>query len=266
MFQSDTTKLKKHNSWHQGAGWGALHDEEYGAVFYKRAIGELPEMESSKAIAKRLLPFLLEGISLLDVGCGVGHYLRSLKSLIPTSFRYFGVDITELYITLANKAFSNEPNVKFQVADIFELPFENKEFNGVMCNNVLLHLPRIVKPIQELCRVAEKFILIRMLIGERSFLIREVRNEGVEFDTNGEPVAYNYYNIYSKRYIEHILNSIPRIKSFKIVVDKDFDPKKIDASISDQPKAKNVTRMCGDWQVNGYVMQPWCFIEIELYP
>ena len=46
--------------------------------------------------------------------------------------------------------------------------------------------------------------------------------------------------------------------------DKDFDPAKIDQSISDHTQAKNATKMLGDWQLNHYILQPWHFIEIEL--
>ena len=54
---------------------------DYLKVFKLRATGKLPEMESSKAVAivvnKYFKKYKIDTI--LDVGCGCGHYLRSLK-------------------------------------------------------------------------------------------------------------------------------------------------------------------------------------------
>lgn len=36
-------------------------EQTYGDLFFKRATGELPEMESSKALAKVIEPYLEEG-------------------------------------------------------------------------------------------------------------------------------------------------------------------------------------------------------------
>ena len=74
---------------------------EYGVVFYRRATGELPEMESSKALALLLKDRVKQDDHILDVGCGGGHYLRSLRNTVNVSFRYTGVDITASYIDLA---------------------------------------------------------------------------------------------------------------------------------------------------------------------
>ena len=52
-------------------------DENYGDVLYKRAVGDLPEMESSKNKALLMKKYVSDNTSLLDVGCGAGHYLRS---------------------------------------------------------------------------------------------------------------------------------------------------------------------------------------------
>ena len=54
-------------------------DKEYGDYFFKRATGQLEEMESSKALCGIISEFYEKGMSLLDVGCGAGHYLRSLR-------------------------------------------------------------------------------------------------------------------------------------------------------------------------------------------
>ena len=55
-------------------------------VYYKRAIGKFPEMETSKAMAKIIKKILINEDKILDVGCGSGHFLRSLRRIIKKKF------------------------------------------------------------------------------------------------------------------------------------------------------------------------------------
>jgi len=249
--------------WSSGEDRGTFKTEEYAQVLYKRATGELPEMECSKATAKILVNWVRDGDSILDVGCGVGHYLRSLKNRLNCSFSYTGVDNSPLYIELAEKAYPSSDRVNFHKGDIHQLPFPEKFFDIVMSNNVFLHLPSIEQPLRELCRVSRKYVLIRTLVGDRSFRIQEVPALDEEFNEDGSPKSFNYFNIYSKAYIEHLLSGMPDVNGWEIVPDNDFDPKLISAN-AEQSRLHNVTRIIGDWQVNGYILQPWVFIKVFL--
>lgn len=246
----------------------------YGDLLFKRATGDLPEMESSKATAKIIKSWAKPNDSILDVGCGAGHYLKSLKNEIEFPFSYTGVDATANYISLARKAFQGIRDVHFDIADIYELPFADGDYDIVMCCNLLLHLPSIEQPLKELIRVSNRKVLIRTLIGNRSFRIQDVfspethpklfsgKADKIEFDKSGEPFNFGYYNIYSKDYICRLLQSIENLKGFEIVVDNNYDPKQIEAEKNREDSAPDTTTIVDGWQVNGYVLQPWCFIEI----
>ena len=240
------------------------NEKDYGQVLYKRAIGELPEMESSKAAAKILKDDIRDGDSVLDVGCGSGHYLRSYKREIRTPFSYTGFDATQNYIDLANKAFSGQKEASFEVGDIYDIGHEDRSFDIVVSNNVLLHLPSIKKPVEELCRVAKRSVIIRMLVGSRSFIIKESSVQGDEFHDNGDPRFFNFYNIYSKEYISYLLSGIKRVQTFSISEDTQFDLKRIQGSVAEHKGAYDVTTVMGKWQVNEYILQPWAFVKINL--
>ena len=179
------------------------NDKAYGERFFDRIKGELPEMESSKALAKILKKQIFENDNVLDVGCGCGHYLKSLLSEIDVPFKYTGVDATNYYIELAKKAWNDCSNASFYTGDIFDLPFDDNSYDLVYCCNVFLHLPSIKKPLEELIRVSKKTVVLRSLFSDRSFRIQDVHKKDddsnyIEFDENGEPSSYHFYNIYSK--------------------------------------------------------------------
>lgn len=243
-----------------------VRGERVGNVHFRRAIGELPEMESSKAAAERLKTIAREGDRILDVGCSAGHYLNSLRRVLPLQFHYTGVDATPRYIELACQAFGHRLDTDFQVGDIYGLPFPDASYDLVMSNNLLLHLPSIQKPLHELCRVARRFVLVRTLVGERSFRIQDVHPSGDEdaFDENGEPLQFTYINIYSSTSIGHLLSRIPAVRSWRITPEQDFDKNRIMEDSREHDKAFGMTTILGDWQVNGYILQPWAFVEIEI--
>ena len=108
-------------------------EKEYGDVLHERATGKKEEMESSKALCKILSPFYRRRMKVLDVGCGPGHYLKSLRRL-DENMDYTGMDITEYYIQMAKKAFDGIP---FYLGDIYNIPFGDNSFDIVLCSNVL---------------------------------------------------------------------------------------------------------------------------------
>lgn len=249
--------------------WRVWDDHaQYGQTFLKRATGELPEMESSRAAARFLKPLVSAGNRVLDVGCGAGHYLRSLTDILGVPFSYTGVDATAEYVRLAREAWSGRPDAEFRQADIFALPFDARSFDVVLCCNVLLHLPSIATPLGELTRVSRRHVVARTLVGERSFRIQEVRRTQppeAEFDAQGEPRDWNYYNVYSKAYVEALVKRLPGVAGVEIRPDRDFSPERIQEAAR-ATGAANATTMLGEWQVNGSILQPWHFIHARIGP
>jgi ubiquinone/menaquinone biosynthesis C-methylase UbiE len=244
--------------------WRVWDDnKKYGEVLYNRAIGKRPEMESSKAASSIIKPFMKPGFSILDVGCGAGHYLVSFKKEMGFDFSYTGLDSTSYYIDLAKKAFGRKKDTSFKVGDVYNIPFPDKSFDIVMANNLLQHLPSIAKPIDELCRVAKNQVIVRALVGNRSFRIKDVNKPEI-FDKDGEPENFHYYNVYSSEYVGKLLSNIPRVRRYKIIKDTNFSPRSITRAASEQPEAHDVTKMAAGWQVNGYILQPWAFVVIYM--
>jgi ubiquinone/menaquinone biosynthesis C-methylase UbiE len=251
-------------------------DTGYGETLYRRAVGELPEMESSKAVALILKDVVRENDRILDVGCGPGHYLRSFRREMARPFFYDGVDATENYVRLGRKAWAGTPGVAFHQADAFALPFEDGAFDVVTSSNLLLHLPSIRIPLTEMVRVAGRFVLVRMPMSDRSFRIQEVYSPEThpgspalapgqdEFDAAGEPRNFYYFNIYAESYVRKVVTGLPRVAGVDIVEDRDFDAAAIagDAGKDDAPV--NTTSLIGGWQANGPILLQWRTLRIRM--
>lgn len=246
------------------------NEKEYGGVFLKRATALLPEMECSKAVAEIICDIIQENDVIVDIGCGGGHYLVSLDKRINCLFNYYGFDATAYYIELARKAFFEKINTNplrlktvFEIGDIYNLPVKDQFADITMCNNLLLHLPSIEKPIKELWRIAKKYVIIRTLIGKVSFRIKQIIHpEG--YTEEGEPLNFHYLNIYSEEYIKSIIDTLDYVDEYKLFPDTNFNSNNIGLSnYEDKKIPHNVTTIINGMQVNNYIILPWHFIIIK---
>ncbi|MFA5039021.1 MAG: methyltransferase domain-containing protein [Candidatus Omnitrophota bacterium] len=245
-------------------------DKGYGEIFYKRAVHELSEMESSRAVAKHVAKFVKKNDMILDAGCGGGHYLVSLDRFLKVPFHYHGIDATARYIALAKKAFGSDLNINplrkscvFQQGDVFNLKLRDRYADVVMCNNVLLHLPSVEKPIRELWRVSRKFLIIRTLIGKTAFRIKQI-NRPEQYNDDGEPNNFHFFNIYSEEYVLKLVHHLRGVKKYRLFEDKDYKPERIGSSnYKDGKRPHDLTVIVNGMQVNNYIIQPWKFLIIE---
>ncbi|EKD26236.1 MAG: methylase/methyltransferase [uncultured bacterium] len=243
--------------------------KEYGNVFFKRATGILPQMECSKALAKIISTIIQDNDLIVDVGCGTGHYIPSLDKEILVTYKYLGLDATKNYINLAKKAFKQKSphglriSTSFKIGDIYKIKLKEDISEIVMCNNVLLHLPSIVKPVQELWRIAKKYLIIRTLIGTNSFRIKQI-NEPEEYTKNGEPLNFHYHNIYSEDYLIKLFGSLKGLVKYEFREDKDFSCKMLNREVNHyEKKPHNLTSVINGMQINNYIIQPWKIAILE---
>lgn len=101
-----------------------------------------------KALAERSvaeLPFHVEGVVVLDLGCGSGEYSRALDEA--------GACAVAVDIDHDDLVTSPGQPVRAAVADARRLPFADGSFDGVLCSNVLEHTPDPVVLFDEMERV-----------------------------------------------------------------------------------------------------------------
>lgn len=105
--------------------------------------------------AAYLLPHLVPGMSLLDVGCGPGTITVDLASRVAPG-QVTAVEITSDALQLARTEAGSrdQGNVEFAVADIHALDFPDGAFDVVHAHQVLQHVADPVRALREMRRVS----------------------------------------------------------------------------------------------------------------
>ncbi len=102
--------------------------------------------ERSRWLTERFGSQISKSESLLDVGC----YNQYLKEFVSDKIKYTGIDI------------AGKPDIFINLDEIEKLPFNNNQFDTVICADVLEHLENIHLVFDELCRISAKYVIITL--------------------------------------------------------------------------------------------------------
>ncbi len=91
--------------------------------------------------------------TVLDVGCGVGHWSRLLARVLPSDATFSCVDREAEWVTRA-RARAADARFTFSVGRAEALAFPSDTFDLVTCQTVLMHLPDPRAGLLEMIRVA----------------------------------------------------------------------------------------------------------------
>ncbi len=92
----------------------------------------------------------------LDLGCGAGHWGRTLLPHLPGSARLVGVDKVAAFLEMAEKtadARGLAGRCTYQRAEAEALPFDDASFELVTCQTVLIHVADAARTLAEMRRV-----------------------------------------------------------------------------------------------------------------
>ena len=100
------------------------------------------------------LPHLRAGMRLLDLGCGPGSITIGLAEAVAPG-EVVGIDAQPAQVERARALAAERriPNVTFEVADAYDLPFPDRSFDAAFMHVILMHLTEPVRALAEVRRL-----------------------------------------------------------------------------------------------------------------
>jgi len=111
-------------------------------------------LRTAQSHAAFFLPHLKHGMNLLDCGCGPGTITLGLAEVVSPG-QVVGTEIEESQVAVAreNAASRSMSNARFEVASVYELPFDSDSFDAVFISAMLGNLREPVRGLREAYRV-----------------------------------------------------------------------------------------------------------------
>lgn len=94
-----------------------------------------------------------EGCRVLEVGCGTGGLWANTPQLVESFSELALTDASEGMIERARQSYAGRVNVRLQVMDVLEMPFEAHSFDIIVANSMLYHVREIDAALADIRRV-----------------------------------------------------------------------------------------------------------------
>lgn len=133
------------------------NEREQYTMGYGPAATAIMSMRTAQSHAGFFTQHLKPGMTVLDCGCGPGTITIGFAETVAPS-EVVGTEIEEAHVTLAreNAARQNTSNVRFQTADLYQLPFADESFDAVFISAVLANLKEPIRGVGEAYRVLKR--------------------------------------------------------------------------------------------------------------
>ncbi len=165
--------------------------------WYETKEGKLFDNLEKQLILRLIRP--KNGESLLDIGCGTGHFLRWFKN---SGLRISGVDNSADMLNIAKKDLNEGTELKLTNAE--KLPYPENKFDIVTMITTLEFLDKPEVSLKEAIRVAKKRVFLGFL-NKYSLLSLKRRIKGFFKDS-----IYNEAKFYSIRKLIRLTRSIDK--------------------------------------------------------
>jgi SAM-dependent methyltransferase len=141
----------------------------------------------------------IEGLRMLDVGCGIGTYVRHLQEF---SSEVYGIDVSPKRLSV-----NAMPGLVAGVGE--QLPFKPESFDLVLLNEVIEHVEDDVRTIEECVRV----------LRDGGYLVIFAPNRLYPFETHGVQIGKRYIfgNIPLVNYLPDSLRNrlVPHARAYR---------------------------------------------------
>lgn len=167
--------------------------------WYDSARGAMYDRLEKKAF-DRLLVGDNQGKSLLEIGCGTGHWSKYFSE---KGFEVTGIDISEGMINIAKK--KNIPNSHFQIANGQSLPFADDSFDVAAAITTIEFTENPEKMLSEMVRCVNSpgTLLFGVLNALSTYNQRKKRQQGS---------IYAWSNLFSSQQLQKLLKPLGKVR------------------------------------------------------
>jgi ubiquinone/menaquinone biosynthesis C-methylase UbiE len=156
--------------------WNEEHAKKHDLdKFYNHPNSIFRYIENKRIKELIELAEIKETDKVIEVGCGAGHILER----IPTGILH-GIDISEIQIKRAKERMGNKVNLIQAPGE--KIPFENNNFDKVLCTEVIEHVLDPVSVLKEISRVLKPTGILSLSIPNENlinFAKKGLKNTGL---------------------------------------------------------------------------------------
>lgn len=135
----------------RSAGWRAVDSNADTAARYLETLTRL--LDAQKRQSFDLLQ-LAPGMSVLEIGCGLGRDVEAIATRVGPTGRVVGIDAShELIAKAIERTAAASLPVRYEVGDAHALSFATDSFDAARVDRVLEHLADPAQAVRELARV-----------------------------------------------------------------------------------------------------------------
>lgn len=129
-----------------------MSEEKHSAAYFGKQRDFWWNADFLELMAKRLEFKHVK--SMLDVGCGIGHWGQLLSTVLPKHVHITGIEREKLWVNKAQERVKGASKKFEYLQGVAEsLPFKDNTFDMVTCQTVLIHLADVEKVLREMLRV-----------------------------------------------------------------------------------------------------------------
>jgi ubiquinone/menaquinone biosynthesis C-methylase UbiE len=94
-----------------------------------------------------------DGCRVLEVGCGTGNLWEKHAELVDNFTELVLADISPGMIELVREKYTGRKNIRIQVMDVVDMPFEESSFDIIVANSMLYHVNDVEAALDNIRRV-----------------------------------------------------------------------------------------------------------------
>lgn len=120
---------------------------------YDTYLGPLLFNFAANDLAQRIRDFVTRESRILEIACGTGILMEHVRQATEPSVSILATDLNEAMLDYARRKRGALENTRFEPADAQSLPFDDGEFDVVICQFGIMFFPDKVRAVSEFARV-----------------------------------------------------------------------------------------------------------------